>query len=79
MALLNLNLSNQERNMNRKKTTRTGLTKEQQVERDVKKLRSQYNLIKEDIIKLKDDLQKGYTIAKDFVEKGKVFTSIKNL
>jgi hypothetical protein len=34
-----------------------------------KNFRKQYRVIKDDIIKLRDDLQKGYDMAKEFVEK----------
>lgn len=36
---------------------------------DVSGLREQYKVIREDIIKLRNDLQKGYDMAKGAVEK----------
>lgn len=38
-----------------------------------KSLREQYDLIRDDLIKLKQDIQKGYSMAKVAVEKKKIF------
>lgn len=47
-------------------------------ERDIN-LRQQYDLIRDDILKLKEDLQKGYSMAKVAVEKKKIFDQILKL
>ena len=42
----------------------------------VASLREQYDVIREDIIKLKDDLQKGYDLAKGTVDKKSLLNQI---
>lgn len=42
----------------------------------ISSLRDQYDVIREDFIKLKDDLQKGYDLAKGAVEKKSLINQI---
>lgn len=39
------------------------------VEGEFKKLRNQYDIIRDDVVKLRDDLQKGYDMARGMVER----------
>ena len=39
-------------------------------------LKKQYNLIREDIVKLRNDLQKGYDMAKEVMEKRNILGQI---
>lgn len=39
------------------------------VEGDIKNLKNQYNIIREDVLKLRDDLQKGYDMARGMVDR----------
>lgn len=39
------------------------------VEGDIKNLKNQYNIIREDVLKLRADLQKGYDMARGMVDR----------
>lgn len=42
-------------------------------------LREQYDVIREDLMKLRDDVTKGYDLAKGFLNKKTIMNELKNL